>query len=266
MTGGSGYLGACILKRAPKDWQIAATYFAHALASENVAAFRVDVRDPDAVDRLFDEFHPDVVIHTAAQMDGDTMMSTNVEGSHNVAHATANARLIHLSTDVIFDGEHAPYDETALPSPISPYGESKARAEQTAIELHPRAAVVRTSLIYGFSPPDPRTWQTLNGEMPRLFTDEYRCPIFVDDLADALLELAQNDFVGILNVAGPQRLSRYEFGLKIAKAFRLAPRFEPALSASHPVRRPRDCTLDISLAQNILHTRLRGIDQVLSEI
>ncbi len=83
VTGGSGYLGVNILKRARADWTIAATYFTHPLtqlAPENVAAFRVDVRDADTVNRLFDEFRPDVVIHTAAQMDGGTMLNASSRG------------------------------------------------------------------------------------------------------------------------------------------------------------------------------------------
>ncbi len=268
VTGGSGYLGAAILKRAPATCELAATYLAHSIAQGNAAAFRVDVRDADAVNHLFDEFRPAVVMHAAAQMTGDQMLAVNGDGSRNIARAATRvgARLIHLSSDVIFDGEHAPYDESAPPNPISPYGESKARAERVVLDELPRAVIVRTSLIYGFDPLDPRTRQTLNGEMPRLFTDEYRCPIFVDDLADALLELAQHEFVGVLNLAGAQRLSRYEFGIKMANAFHAAPRFTGALSASYPGRRPRDCTLDISLAQKTLRTRLRGVDEVLQDL
>ena len=140
-------------------------------------------------------------------------------------------------------------------------------------EEHADALIVRTSLIYGFDPMDPRTRQVLNGEMPRLFTDEYRCPIFVDDLADALLELAgqkpgyfEKPGFSILNIAGAQRLSRYDFGVKLADAFHVEPKFAPALSASHPRRRPRDCALDIGRAQKMLRTRLRTLDQVLATV
>ncbi|MBM3131056.1 MAG: sugar nucleotide-binding protein [Chloroflexi bacterium] len=313
VTGGSGYVGAGILRRAPREWKIAATYCAHPIARANVAAFCVDVRDANAVNRAFDEFRPAVVIHTAALMSGDEMLATNVEGSRNVARAATrfNARLIHLSSDVIFDGEHAPYDEAAAPAPITPYAESKARAERAVTQtfqvsetwkVYSSALIVRTSLVYGFDPMDPRTRQTLAGEMPHLFTDEYRCPIFADDLADALLELAvslraersnlhsslgiasshrsttlpstiaqdsahdapRNDKPGfsILNLAGAQRVSRYEFGVKLARALRVEPKFAPALSASSPTPRPRDCTLDITRAQRILRTRLRGVDEV----
>lgn len=267
VTGGSGYVGAGILRRVPNEWNIAATYWAHPIEQTGVAAFYVDVRDTVAVNRVFGTFRPDVVIHTAAQMSGEAMLATNVDGSRNVARAAAqfNARLIHLSTDVIFDGEHAPYDEDATPAPITPYGESKARAEQAVRAEHTRALIIRTSLVYGFAPMDPRTRQTLAGEMPHLFTDEYRCPICIDDLADALLELAPTSNVWqTMNLAGAQRLSRYEFGLKLARAFRIEPKFAPALSASSPTPRPRDCTLAIARAQHILKTRLRGVDEVLA--
>jgi dTDP-4-dehydrorhamnose reductase len=193
ITGGSSYVGAAVLRRAPQAWKIAATFLAHPIEQSGVAAFRVDVWDADAVSRLFAEVSPDAVIHTAALMSGEEMMAVNVDGSRHIARAATryHARLIHLSSDVIFDGAHAPYDEDAAPAPITPYAESKARAEQVVKEEYVDPVIVRTSLVYGFAPMDPRTRQTLDGDMPRLFTDEYRCPIFIDDLADGLIELAQ---------------------------------------------------------------------------
>ncbi len=266
VTGGSGYLGAGILERAPKDWQIAATYLTQPIAAEGVAAARLDMRDAAAVESLVARFHPDAVIHTAAMMVGSEMNATNADGTRHIARAAGrtHARLIHLSSDVIFDGEHAPYDESAVAAPISAYGVSKAWAEAAVNSECPTAVIVRTSLIYGFHPLDARTRQMLAGEMPLLFTDEYRCPIFRNDLVDALLELVASDYVGVLNIAGPQRLSRYEFGAKLADAFCSPRRFAPALASSSPVPRPRDCTLDISLAQRLLHTRLRGVNEVLT--
>ena len=220
----------------------------------------------------------------------------NVDGSRIIARASQHidANLIHMSTDVVFDGEHAPYKESDLPNPIHAYGKSKALAEQIVREEYAHPIIVRTSLLYGFDPIDPRTQQMLNGEMPRLFSDEYRCPILVNDLADALIEIATLSLRGaerrsnlpiqhgdcfvarfanaprddmpfsIINIAGPQRLSRYDFGLKLARAVGVEPRFESALSASHPAPRPRDCTLDISLAQQILKTRLQSVDEALA--
>lgn len=266
VIGASSYLGAAILKRAPANWQIAATYFSHPFSFPNVAALRADARDADAANRLVAQIRPDAIIHTPAAMNGELLTALNVDGACNIARAAAQAkaRLIHISTDVIFDGEHSPYDERAQPNPITPYGESKARSERAVTATHPGPVIVRTSLIYGFDPIDTRTRLTLDGGMPHLFSDEFRCPVFVVDLADALIEIAQNDFVGVLNVAGPQRLSRYDFGLKLARTFDIAPNFQPALSASSAALRPRDCTLGIALAQKLLHTRLRSVDEVLA--
>lgn len=277
LTGGSGFLGTGILKHAPRAWEITATYLTQTLSTQRASVLRLDLRDAGAVDRLVDEFRPDVVIHTAALMRGDEMQSVNVDGSRHIARAAAlaDARLIHLSSDVIFDGEHAPYTEEAPPDPISAYGRSKAEGEAVVCAANSHPVIVRTSLIYSLYPPDPRTAQALAGAMPRLFTDEYRCPILVDDLADALIELATLDYAGVLNVAGSQRLNRYEFGLKLAHASGIEPRFAPALSepvtvlrAGQPVpdRRPRDCTLDISRAQKMLRTSLRGVDEVLETL
>lgn len=196
------------------------------------------------------------------------MTAINGDGSRNVARAAARcgARLIHLSSDVIFDGEHPPYTENDPPSPITPYAESKARAERAVKEEHPNPLVVRTSLIYGFLPMDPRTRLVFDGGMPSLFTDEFRCPVFVRDLADAIIELASRDLNGYLNVAGSQRVSRYDFGIKLAAAFRVQPRFSPALSADSATTRPRDCTLDVTRATHLLHTPLRGVDDVLAAV
>jgi dTDP-4-dehydrorhamnose reductase len=241
---------------------------------ENVAAFRVDLSDERAARRLIAAAQPDAIIHTSAVVSGELLHPLNVNGSRHVALAAteAHARLIHLSSDVIFDGEHAPYDERASPQPITAYARSKAEAEQIVAESSRHPVIVRTSLIYGFQPMDPRTRDTLDGKMPRLFSDEFRCPIFVNDLADALLELiarkpvfSEKPGFSVLNLAGPQKLSRYEFGLKLARAFGVDPKFEPAPSESHPTPRPRDVTLDISLAQTVLQTRLRSVDEVILE-
>ena len=187
VTGGSGYLGNGILACAPGDWQIVATYLTQPISSGRVAAICLDVRDERAVGRLVADFSPDVIIHTAALMRGAGLIAANADGTCHLARAAERirARLVHLSSDVIFDGEHAPYGESARPAPISAYAVSKALAE-TAVQAEcSNAVIVRTSLIYGLAPLDSRTRQTLAGGMPLLFTDEFRCPILREDLVDA---------------------------------------------------------------------------------
>jgi dTDP-4-dehydrorhamnose reductase len=199
------------------------------------------------------------------------MQAVIVEGTRHVAEAAAavGARLIHLSSDMVFDGEHAPYRPGDRPQPITPYGCAKAESERLVAELLPTAAIVRTSLIYGFDPPDPRTAWVL-GSLRRgipitLFTDEIRCPVWVEQLAAALLELAQGDRPGIWHLAGPQPISRYAFGERLARACGLDPAgITAGLSHASGLVRPRDLTLNVEASQACLHSPLWGVDQVLA--
>ncbi len=286
ITGVSGYVGQAIAPLAASaGYRVVGTWFTH----EPRALPDCDLRRAavDEIPALIAALRPDVVLHTAAAWRTEAeAQAVIVEGTRGIAGAAAlvGARLIHLSTDLVFDGEHPPYDEGSLPAPVNFYGEAKAAAEGIVAEvfglgrpstpLHaaqdaptsPGAVIARTSLVTCFDPPDPRTepiLDALRGRRPpvTLYTDEYRCPVRVEDLATALVELGGNDFTGILHIAGPERLSRYELGLRIARFYGLtpAPGIVSALARDSALPRPRDCTLDISLARRSLHTSLRPL-------
>ena len=240
VTGASGYLGSELLRRTD---------------AVGVSSAEVDVRDADAVGALFERLRPRAVIHTAYRRDD---RATTFDGAVNVAAAAAGARLVHLSTDVVFDGEKGvPYVEEDEPTPLTDYGRAKADAERAVLAEHPSALVVRTSLIYGGPRPGPQERLAADPDAS-FFTDEVRCPIQVGDLADALIELAATDLSGVLHVAGADRLSRHEFAELLAgRAVRAAS------TADAGVVRPRDCSLAIDRARGLLRTRLRGAREVL---
>ncbi|MDY7040305.1 MAG: SDR family oxidoreductase [Chloroflexota bacterium] len=272
ITGGSGYLGRHLIALAAGHWEIVATYSRHRLDGEGCVAARLDISDAQQVEALVEQARPDVVIHTAYTTDSEeAMQQVIVRGTRHVARAVrkAGARLIHLSTDVLFDGEKGHYTEDDSPSPITPYGWAKAAAEAIVAAEAPDAVIVRTSLITGFDPLDRHTRWVLDslreGREIRLFTDEFRCPVWVITLGRALLELATLDYRGVLHVAGDQVLSRYELGVKVARFFGLDPAgLTPALAADSGLIRPLDCTLDLRLAQRLLCTPLLGLDEVLA--
>lgn len=274
ITGGSGYLGSHLAKQARERWRVVATYFSHPIDLPGCRVIPLDVADGNAVSRLLAELRPAAIIHTAADMStAEVMQAVIVEGTRHVVAAAAaiGARLIHLSTDALFDGEHAPYVESDLPRPITPYGRAKAAAEQAVAETYPAAAIVRTSLIYGFDPIDPRTaWvvNSLHQAKPiTLYTDEMRCPVWVAQLAMALLELAKGEQHGIWHLAGPQPLSRYEFGEKLARVYNLDPTgITAGLSRESGQIRPRNCTLDVEKAQRRLRSPFWGVDEVLARV
>jgi dTDP-4-dehydrorhamnose reductase len=243
VTGGSGYLGSELVRRS---------------GAVGLSSADVDVREGEAVERLVASHRPDAVVHTAYRQDPPDAWSTNVDGSRNVARAVARsgARLVHMSTDVVFDGRLGrPYREDDAITPVTDYGRSKAAAEAVVLDELPEALLVRTSLIYGGATPSKHEAAALDpGRV--FFTDELRSPILVGDLADALLELVALDVSGPLHVAGADGVSRCEFA-------RLIARREVGCTTAPPGR-PLDCRLDSSRARSLLRTRLRGVREVLA--
>lgn len=272
ITGGSGFLGSALADLARKQgWRVVATYHTHQPQMEDISWEALDLRDGAATRALIERCAPDVVIHTAYRQEGPDIAAITADGAGAVAQAAyaVQARLIHLSSDVVFDGERiGRYTEADAPQPVTAYGAAKAEAERLVAAAHPSSLIVRTSLIYGGPERPGRHEQfvldVIDGRAEAtFFTDELRCPIEVGDLAAALLELAELDYSGILHVAGPDVVSRYEFACMVARAFgRDAARVRGGPSPAAP-RRPRNCALDSRLAQSMLTMRIRGVRNVL---
>jgi dTDP-4-dehydrorhamnose reductase len=273
ITGGAGYLGSELVRQATADgWEVAATCFVRRPADASAHSITLDIRDERAAVRAFTGFRPDVVIHTAYRQSGPDLWATTAEGAGAVARAArrAGARLIHLSSDALFDGtREGRYTEEDAPRPITPYGEAKAAAERLVSQHDPQALIVRTSLIYGGATPGVHEQLVLDAADGRaelsFFRDELRCPVVVGDLAAALLELAPSRLDGVLHVAGTDVVSRYDFARMVAAAHGRSPDcLRSGLSAESSMRRPRNCALDCSRARILLRTRLRGVREVLS--
>ncbi len=272
VTGGSGYLGSDLARRAvAAGWNVVATYHTTRPELPGAELVPLDLRDGPGAERAIAELRPDCIIHTAYVQSGPDLRAVTVDGTAAVARAAAalGARLVHLSSDVVFDGEReGAYTEADPPAPISPYGEAKADAERLVSRYTPDALIVRTSLIYGGERPSKHEQLALDAAAGRVeiafYTDEMRCPIAVGDLASALLELALLDVRGPLHVAGADAVSRYEFArLVVLAAGGPAEVLQSALSAGSAARRPRNCVLDSSRAQRLVRTRLRGVREVL---
>ncbi|MGD2104443.1 MAG: SDR family oxidoreductase [Anaerolineae bacterium] len=292
ITGGSGFLGEWVVRLARARWDVTATYLTNRERRCDVDWRRLDVRDRSAVSSLIKRVRPRVVVHTAALNpgQGSCFQAVNAVGTQHVAEAAGlvGAYLVHVSTDVLFDGKTGSYVEEDHPSPITAYGRSKALAEQAVRNADASAIIVRTSLIYGPSAEVERpslsetSWSHWDrqtrwvigdlraGQSVRLFTDERRCPVWVKSLAFALIELADSESnrtrrTEVLHVAGAQALSRFEFGVRLARLHGVDHAgIVPVKSRDSGMSRPLDCTLDCSRARARLRTPLPGVDDPLT--
>jgi dTDP-4-dehydrorhamnose reductase len=276
VTGGTGHLGSELVRQA-RGTPLAATWHESEpqrgaggpAGHAGVEWLRLDVREDDAVRRLFERVRPRAVIHTAYRQDS---RATTFDGALAVAAAAqaAGARLVHLSTDLVFDGEKgSPYVEADEPSPVGGYGRAKADAERGVLDAHPQALVVRTSLIVGGvrpSRPERDAIAAAEGRSPmRFFRDELRSPVHVSDLAAALLELVDLDEAGILHAGGADGLDRFELARLCATVHGLDPAaIESSTIAESGMRRARDCRLASDRARALLRTELRGAREALA--
>lgn len=267
ITGGGSYLGQHLTPLATAVHDTLYTYFQHDPLNRGQRE-RLDLRDETAVLRLVTDFHPDVIIHTAGSNRGADMEAVIRLGARHITQAAqqVNARLIHLSTDVVFRGDAPPYMETAVPSPVNAYGRAKADAE-AIVQTYPHHVIIRTSLIYGLTLMDHSTAWTAGalraGQSVTLFNDQIRNPVWVETLSHACLELAQHPFTGILNVAGRQVMSRADFGLKMLDYWDIAERGSLTIGPTDSNNWSLNCELDLRLATAVLRTPLPGVDEVL---
>lgn len=230
-----------------------------------IAATRAeaDVTDRFRLESDIERLRPDAIINCAAHTDVDGCETDkeeawriNAEGAENVARAAAAAgcRLLHVSTDFVFDGRaRVPYTEDAAPAPLSEYGRSKLDGERRVAALAPDHLIVRTAWLYGAGRPnfvDAIRARARNGGTLRVVDDQLGSPTYVLDLARALCLLVDGEARGLLHVANLGVCSRYEMArfildaggfrgvglepIKTAEAGRIAIR--PAFSALDTTR------------------------------
>lgn len=267
ITGAGGLIGSNLLCTAAE--------FAPGIQAAGLTREHLDLADFAAVRRQFERDQPQLVIHcaalsrsTACQANPALARKLNVEVTAVLAELAADIPLIFFSTDLVFDGRQGNYDESAAPNPLSLYGETKADAERIVL-ANPRHTVLRTSLTGGASPSGDRgfneelrlAWQA--GRIPRLFTDEFRCPIPAVVTARAVWELAAQNRPGLYHVAGGERLSRWEIGQAVAARWpQLKPQLEAGSIKDYPgVPRPADTSLDCAKVQGLLSFRLPGLTE-----
>lgn len=267
---------------AAQSHQVIASFFHHPVTFERAESVRLDLRSRDDVLKTVTSFRPQAVIHTAALSDVDfceenreLSRQVNVDGTRYLAEAAeeSSAKLIFCSSDMVFKGNEGFYKETDAVHPLNFYGRTKVRGEEIVKEICSDHLIARVSIIYGWGSPFYRSFADKllesfrTGREAVLFKDQIRTPIHTDDLSEALLETAVRNIRGLLHFGGSERISRYDFGRRLAEKFGFDTELvkEGTLSGRClKAERPKDCSLDTTKAEAILERRFMSIDDGLS--
>ncbi len=206
----------------------------------------VDLLDTSLISDKIDSIHPDAIIHCAAvanleeaESNPDMAYRINTLASGEIASLATrhNIKLIYISTDAVFNGVKGNYVETDTPEPNNVYAKSKLAGEWAVEEANPDAIIARVN-FFGWSLSGQRSlaeffFNRLQAGLPMNgFTDVFFCPLYVEHLSKILLDMINSNLSGLYHVISPQTISKYEFGLSIAKRFN----FNPSLISPKSVK------------------------------
>ena len=205
------------------------------------------------VESLVAEERPGAVVFTSYHT---ADRAVTVDGARTAARAAAaaGARFLVISTDLVFDGEHAPYAEHVPAQPVTPYGALKLEAEAAVRDAHPEAVILRPALLVGTSGEVRRpAWEVGRleaGEPLDAYVDEWRTPVHVDDVAQAVWDLVLGEAAGTYHLGGPERMTRRTLARLTCRLYG----FDEGLvrEAHRPPDRPRDVSLDSSRLVELL--------------
>jgi len=228
ITGASGYVGSNLRKYLKNK-----AYDVYGLTSKEVQEekmYRMDITNLQFLFNILNDIKPDVIIHTAAvnslnecEKNHELAMKINVETTKNIVEAICNlglgAKLVFMSSDYVFDGEKRNYKEDDEVNPQTFYGKTKVMSENYITEYLKNYIICRTANIYGKG---GNFFNFVSEALAQnkaidVFDDVIYTPTYIDYLLDSLRALIEMDYKGVIHIAGSERLSRYDFALKMAE-------------------------------------------------
>jgi dTDP-4-dehydrorhamnose reductase len=236
ITGGSGSLGYFLNSELHPSYTILSLYNNASSPDKEIPSQKVDITDTVLLEKVFSDFNPDVIVHSAAisspqaadQLPPKTVYNINVNATATLAKLAShyNAKLIYISTDLVYAGYRGSMlNENAKLVPLSLYAETKLMGEEKVKSLSDNYLILRISLQYGFTPhPEKSHFHQMylslkKGHPVKLFTDQFRTPLSFPETASIIRKLVEKEITNeIINVGGPRRLSRYQLGEMLADA------------------------------------------------
>jgi dTDP-4-dehydrorhamnose reductase len=284
VTGGTGLLGKGLEETMPSGWRIVSLHQRdYKVEGSKSRHLVLDIRDKRAVDRLFEKSSFASVVHAAGIASVDYVekhyaesLESNIVGTLNVTSAArrAGTHLIYVSTNAVFDGEHAPYRESDPVAPVNKYGGLKVECERLVRETLERWTIVRPILMYGWNHsvtrPNPATWiyeKLMRGEAIKMVDDIWENPLYNISCGHALWAAVRKRPEGIFHLAGKDSVNRHQFAVRVAETFGLdASLIERVSSEAFPgiAPRPRNTTFVTTRMEKELGVRPMGLREGLA--
>lgn len=271
---GSGFLGNSICFVA-NDLGIKSVGTCH-----SIKGLWIDIRDIISIEKVVSDHNPDFIINSAALIQIDEIESNpksayevNAHGAKNVALIAQKKKikLIHISTDSVFDGRKGLYNEQEETNPVNEYAKSKKMGEDFVSDVSDKFVIVRTN-FYGYNQEGKFLFNWIlrnlqNNKRFTAFTDVIFNPLEIRNLSRMIIELLHTDFIGVLHLSSDEILSKYEFAMTIAETMG----FDSELikkgsikEAQFIARRPLDTSLSNFKAKKLLKTKPLAFEEWLS--
>jgi len=285
ITGGTGLLGRSLVEIFKKQYDVVATYIGnyHIDDETHVNYIKLDIQDFDGYERLFRRTTPSAVIHTAgigspdyAESNKEKTYLINISSTKSILSQCKeyDSKFIYISSNGIYDGDHAPYSEDDEAKPVNFYGDIKLEGERVTMSAGVVFAIVRPHIMYGWHHPFERSNiitlaldKLARGDNFMAYDNTYVMPLYVEECARAIFKIFVEEKYDIFNIAGRDRVSIYELIRRAANVFQLNPDRVFPVGQSHfggMVARPRDTSFRTEKMQNILAIRPLGIEEGLS--
>ncbi|AEF95735.1 dTDP-4-dehydrorhamnose reductase [Methanotorris igneus] len=250
----------------------------------DVEKYFVDITNENKIKETIKKINPDFVVNTAAmtnvdlcETEKDLAYKINALGVKYIGEICKEitCSLCHISTDYVFDGEKGNYVEEDEINPINYYGYTKAEGERLLRELdYDLISIVRISVPYCISPVKTNFFMWVleklrNNEVVNAVIDQWNTPTYVNELVEGIVKIYENDFNGLLHFGGGEKVSRYEFALKVAEIFGFDKSLIKPTKSSKlgwKAKRPKDTSLNSKKVEKLLKIELKDIGSALKEL
>ena len=277
LTGAEGQLGNCLFYKLNEFFNV----FSSSKNGNNKSKInKLDITDSAEVEKNINLFNPNIIINCAAITNVDfceknksICYDVNVNGLKNlIKYSDKETKIIHISSDYVYDGENNSYDETLAPNPINYYGKTKLESENILIGSRRSYIIIRPSTLYSFKGNNFFTWvynSLINNTEINVVDDQVSNPSFVPSLASSIIDMILMNGEGLYHHGSKDSITRYDFAIAISKKFNFNDKLIKKTNTktlNQIARRPLSSILNCSKIENDFNIKMSYIDECLDNL